>query len=377
MEYREMGGKRVSLLGFGCMRFPEKRSRIDEDAAASMLEAAYAGGVNYFDTAWVYHNDRSEDFVGRFLSSKPRDSFFVATKLPCWLVKKPADAERIFAEQLRRLRVDRIDFYLLHALNAHSWDEMERLGVVDVLARLKESGSIGQLGFSFHDGYPTFERIIHARPWDFCQIQYNYMDGDYQAGRVGYELARSLGVPVVVMEPLRGGSLARLPKSVTGPFRSLTPDASDASWAFRWLAGQDGIRVVLSGMSSADQVAENLRVFDKPAALSARELAAFDEVAVEIRSRVRNRCTGCGYCMPCPSGVAIPWNFAVWNGWGMYENAGEARWNWHNKDFADRRADRCVSCGQCVPKCPQGIDIPADLARARAELDGIKRTRRV
>lgn len=373
MDRRTLAGYEVSLLGFGCMRFPTRKGKIDEAAAGGLIDAAMAGGVNYFDTAWPYHDGASEAFVGEALAKYDRSSYFLATKLPCWLIKSREDAERIFASQLARLRTDHVDFYLLHALDGARWDEMERLGMHGLLSSWRDAGRIRKLGFSFHGNYADFERIIRAKKWDFCQIQYNYMDADEQAGTKGYELARSLGVDVIIMEPLKGGSLALLPDEIVAQFRALAPLSSAASISFRWLAGHDGVRLILSGMSSREQLEENLRTFSGIRSLDVRELSCVDGMKRVIRSRVRNACTACRYCMPCPNGVDIPRNFAIWNSWGMYANRGEARWQWHNPDFAASRADKCVSCGACEPKCPQGIPIIADLARARGELDAVKR----
>jgi predicted aldo/keto reductase-like oxidoreductase len=358
------------------MRLPEKAGRIDEAAATEIIDAAIAGGINYFDTAWPYHGGKSEAFTGQALARHERGKLYIATKLPCWLVKSREDVARIFDEQLTRLQTDYVDFYLMHALNAASWDAMDSLGVYEILAEYKAAGKIRQLGFSFHDGYPAFERILRAKPWDFCQIQYNYMDRAEQAGDRGYALAESLGVPVVIMEPLKGGSLANLPAAVSSPLRALNPTASDASWSFRWLAAKSGIRVVLSGMSNRAQLDENLALFSGLTPLSAEEAVALDSTAGALRARVRNACSSCSYCMPCPHGVDIPRNFRQWNYYGMYEDRGAARWQWHEPGFASARADRCVGCQECVEKCPQRIPIPSDLAKAAAELGALKRVQK-
>ena len=236
MEKRRMDklGIDVSLLGFGCMRFPmTPDGKIDEPRAEEMLDRAIAEGVNYIDTAYPYHNGESEPFVGKALSKYDRDSFYLASKLPLWAVETLDDAKRIFAEQLERLRTDHIDFYLLHAVNKEKWDKMKELGVVDYCAQLRAEGKIRYYGFSFHDSYEVFEEIIRYREWDFCQIQYNYMDTQEQAGDKGYALAEELGVPLVIMEPVKGGSLANFSEDINAKFRALDADASIASWALR------------------------------------------------------------------------------------------------------------------------------------------------
>lgn len=372
MEYRTIGrGSTVSLLGFGCMRFPTKNKKIDEPAAAALLERAYEAGVNYFDTAWPYHDGASEEFTGRILSKFERASYMLATKLPVWLVESTGDVRRFVSLQLERLKTDYIDFYLLHALNGDRWTQLERLGAYAELETLRNEGLIRNIGFSFHDGYDAFERILRAHPWDFCQIQYNYVDVDEQAGDKGYLLAEELGIPVVIMEPLKGGSLASLPEDAMAPFRAIDPQASAASWSLRWLAAKNGVRLILSGMSAMDQLEDNISTCSDPRMPAGAGNDTFAQVRTVLESRVRNSCTGCRYCMPCPFGVDIPRNFTQWNTWGKFENRSNARWEWHNPDFSPARADVCTSCGACIPKCPQHIDIPSDLARTRAELDGI------
>lgn len=357
-------GVDASLLGFGCMRFPTKDGKIDEERAEKMLDKAYEAGVNYFDTAWPYHGGTSEPFVGRVMKKYPRESFMFATKLPPWEIKTLEDAERIFKTQLEHLQSDYVDFYLMHAMGKDTWDRMRDLGVVELLEKYKKEGKIKYLGFSFHDAYPVFEEIIKYRDWDFCQIQLNYMDVNEQAGMKGYELAEKLNVPIVIMEPVKGGSLANLPSEVVDPFVKLAKDASNASWALKWVASLPNVKVVLSGMSDEAQLEDNLKTFTDFVPFGEAENNAVKEVTDAIRARVKNGCTGCRYCMPCPAGVDIPANFAMWNFSSMYNNKGHVTWVLNNqlKD-GKTRADNCIKCGKCEKACPQQLKIRDDLER--------------
>lgn len=374
MKYRtfESADIRTALLGFGCMRFPTTPDgEIDEKRASDMLDTAYKAGVNYYDTAYPYHNGKSESFVGKAMKKYPRDSFYFATKLPCWEIKSVADAERIFNEQLEKLQTDYVDFYLLHALNKDSWKSMVELGIVTFCEDLQRQGKIRQFGFSFHDDYACFEEIITYRKWDFCQIQYNYMDIDEQAGDKGYNLAAQLDVPLVIMEPIKGGSLASLPEKITKIFDDVTPGKSPASWALRWVGSHRNVKVILSGMSTEEQIADNLTTFNNFESLSQQENEAVCKVREAIKAGVRNGCTGCRYCMPCPKGVDIPRVFSIWNYFGKYENKGNALWGWNDLD-AKNKPELCVECGLCEKQCPQKIAIREDLKKANAELSALK-----
>lgn len=365
-------GITTSRLGFGCMRFPlTADGKIDRVISTRMLDEAYAAGVTYYDTAYVYHNGESERFVGEWLDKHPRDSYYLATKLPVWEVKTLADATRIFEEQLSKLHKDRIDFFLLHALNKGSFKKVLDLDLIGFGEELKAAGKIKYLGFSFHDDYEVFEEIARAHAWDFCQIQLNYMDTDEQAGLKGYRLTEELGIPLVIMEPIKGGSLAILPDEITGPLKQISPNATKANWALRWVGSLKNVHVILSGMSTPEQVTDNLATFNNMAPLTAAEQAAVEEVAASIRARVKNGCTGCAYCMPCPNGVDIPRNFAAWNSWGMYQNVGEANWLWKATMPDDARAKNCIECGECEEKCPQHLSIREDLAALQIELDKV------
>lgn len=372
MEKRklEKPGIETSLLGFGCMRFPvTAEGKIAEAEAEKMMDRAIEAGVNYIDTAYPYHEGASEPFVGRVLSKYKRDSFYLATKLPCWNVNALEDADRIFNEQLSRLQTDYIDFYLLHALNRGSFRKMAEMGCVKRLEELKAEGKIKYLGFSFHDDYDAFEEILNYRDWDFCQVQLNYMDADQQAGMKGYRLAEEKGVPMIIMEPVKGGSLAAFAEDITGRFRALDPEASVASFALRWVGSLPNVKVVLSGMSTMDQVEDNLKTFGNFRPLSEKEAKEIENIVALIKGRVQNGCTGCGYCMPCPAGVDIPGNFRAWNVYHMYQNYNMVKGSWENRLGDAKQAKNCVKCGKCEKACPQKLSIREDLVRVQEDLD--------
>ncbi len=366
MEYRSMDklGVKPSMLGFGCMRFPKKADgNIDEAEAERMIDKAIASGVTYIDTAYPYHNGDSEPFVGRVLKKYDRKSFYLATKLPIWKVETIEDVKQTFEEQLQRLQVDYVDFYLLHAIGKERWDKILRLGILDYCEEMKRQGKIRYLGFSFHDTYEAFEEILTYRDWDFCQIQYNYMDTEHQAGDKGYALAEKLGIPMVIMEPVKGGSLAVLPEDIAAMFKEADPDASVSSWALRWVGTHPNVKVILSGMSTYDQVLDNLRTFESFKPLDEEEQKLVEKVAATIRSRVKNGCTGCRYCMPCPFGIDIPKNFAIWNEEAMYGNPAAAKAKYERELAESARADQCRKCGACEKECPQAIPIRQNLVQ--------------
>lgn len=377
MEKRRLEklGIETSLLGFGCMRFPvTAEGEIDEPLAEKMLDKAIAEGVNYIDTAYPYHNGASETFVGKVLKKYDRSSFYLATKLPCWKVDKLEDVDTIFEEQLGKLQTDYIDFYLLHALDKGRFRKMVELGCVEKLEELKAQGKIKYLGFSFHDSYDVFEEILNYREWDFCQIQLNYMDANekeefQQAGMKGYRLTEEKGVPLVIMEPIKGGSLAAFPEDITEKYRSLDPDASVASFALRWVGSLPNVKVILSGMSTMEQVEDNLKTFADFKPLSEKESETIEEIVALINSRIQNGCTGCSYCMPCPAGVDIPRNFRIWNVYHMYRNYDMVKDRWENGLAEENKAKNCIKCGKCEKACPQKLSIRADLERVQADLD--------
>lgn len=356
-------GIETSQLGYGCMRFPVNEDRsINEPEAQRLLDRAIVGGITYIDTAYPYHDYKSEEFVGRALEKYDRGSYKLATKLPVWKVEKPEDVREIFFEQLGKLRTDYIDFYLLHALDKERWDKVVELKILDELDKLKDEGRIRYIGFSFHDELHVFEEIIRSRNWDFCQIQLNYIDRNIQQGMRGYEIAEELGIPLVIMEPVKGGALAKLPKEMTDIFNSLDDTKSVASWSFRFLGSLPNVKVILSGMTAMDQLEDNLETFNNFVPLNDEEKEAIEKVTEVYRGRQQNRCTTCEYCMPCPFGVKIPNNFKLWNTGYIYEDLEEAKKKYYGLAEGER-ASQCQECGACEPKCPQGIEIIEDLKK--------------
>lgn len=372
MEKRKLEnlGIETSLLGFGCMRFPVTADgKIDRAEAERMMDKAIEAGVNYIDTAYPYHDGESEIVVGNVLKKYPRDSFYLATKLPVWFVKSVEDVDRLLNEQLEKLQTEYIDFYLMHAMNKERWDEMLAIGCVERLEQLKAEGKIKYIGFSFHDSYEAFEEMIEYRDWDFAQIQLNYMDAEEQAGVKGYELAAKKGIPLVIMEPIKGGSLAAFAPEIMEKFAALDPEASPASYALRWVGTFPNVKVILSGMTTMEQVEDNLETFANFKPLTQQEQDVIAEVKSILDSRVRNGCTGCRYCMPCPAGVDIPGAFAAWNTYFAYQNFNVVRWNWEEGLGDAHQPKNCIECGQCEAACPQKISIREDLKQVQSDLD--------
>ena len=372
MQYRKLEklGIDVSLLGFGCMRFPMKEDgSIDEVRAEKMMDDAIKAGVNYIDTAYPYHGGESERFVGKVIKKYPRDSFYLATKMPMFnQMNTKEDPERIFNEQLEKLGVDYFDFYLIHALNKNSWENKALgLGVLDFCIEMKKQGKIKYLGFSFHDTYDVFEEIINYYDWDFCQIQYNYMDTDIQAGDKGYKLTEEKGIPLVIMEPIKGGSLAKLPEDIVDIFKEANPNVTTSSWALRWVASHPNVKVVLSGMSSEEHVEDNLKTFSlEKIELNDEEMAVVAKVKATIEARTKNGCTGCADCMPCPFGVNIPRNFYIWNESSMYGDLEKGKERYVR--LAEGQASQCKLCGKCENVCPQSLPIREHLKLVHKDL---------
>jgi len=362
MKYRKFGNLswQASALGFGMMRLPiigEDTAAIDEPEATRMLHYAIDHGVNYVDTAWTYHSEQSEPFVGRALKNGYRDKVKLATKLPVWLTKQASDFDRILNEQLRRLQTDHIDFYLLHSLSAESWRKVRDMGVLPWAEKALADGRIRYLGFSFHDDYAAFQEIVDAYDkWTFCQIQYNYMDIENQAGTRGLKYAADKGLAVVVMEPLLGGRLANPPMAIRELWDKSAVKRSPADWALQWVWDQPEVSLLLSGMTTMQHVQENLASAERSAlgALTKSEQVLIAQVRDKYKELCPIPCTKCGYCMPCPSGVDIPRVFEVFNEGLMHDDPPGARVRYKLVP-KEARANQCIQCQQCEEVCPQDI----------------------
>ncbi|MEJ2101477.1 MAG: aldo/keto reductase [Desulfobacterales bacterium] len=376
MKYRKFGSLdwHASVLGFGAMRLPlvgKDVSRVDEPEAIKMIRHAVDQGVNYVDTAYPYHEKNGEIVVGKALLNGYRQKVKLATKLPSWLIEKPDDFDRFLGEQLDKLQTDHIDFYLLHALNSTYWPKLRDWKVLNWAESAIADGRIHYLGFSFHDEFEVFKNIVDAYDnWAFCQIQYNFVDIEYQAGTRGLQYAADKGLAVVIMEPLRGGQLThKVPPSVSELWESTTVQRTPADWALQWIWNHAEVSMVLSGMTTMQQVFENLHSADCSGAgmLSEEELAIVEKVREEYRRLTPVPCTHCRYCMPCPNGVEIVDILNYYSDAIIYDNPGAPRFLYRNLP-ADKQADNCVECFECEEKCPQGISIAEYLKKAHAWL---------
>ena len=376
MNYREdKYGNNISILGYGCMRFKRSGARLDIEKAEREVLAAVEGGVNYFDTAYIYPG--SEAALGEIVERNGlRDKIWIATKLPHYLLRTEGDMEKYFSEQLTRLRTDHIDYYLMHMLtDVDTWERLKGLGILEWLEEKKKSGAIRQVGFSYHGGSEMFCRLVDAYDWDFCMIQYNYMDEHSQAGRRGLHYANQKGLPVMIMEPLRGGRLVNnLPENAKKIFDSHSVKHTPVQWALRWLWDQSEVTCVLSGMNSEEMVADNVSTASTAHAggLTVADQEMLHQVVAAINERMKVGCTGCGYCVPCPKNVDIPGCFAAYN--RRYSDG----WFTSLKEYfmctalrqTSSAASNCVNCGKCKQHCPQSIDIPAQLKNVRGKLEG-------
>ena len=380
MKYRtfEKTGEQVSLLGFGTMRLPVIKgnySKIDEKEAIRMIRSAIDRGVNYVDTAYMYHDGNSEVVTGKALKDGYRKKVMLADKMPVWMAKSEEDVERIFNDQLKRLDTDCIDMYLVHNITAPVWKRVLKFHTLEFLEKKKAEGKIKHIGFSFHDEYEVFEDVIKAYPWDFCQIQLNYMDADFQAGVKGLKLAGSLNIPVIVMEPLKGGKLTdKLPDSIKAFWDQAAVKRTPAEWALRWAADFPEVLTILSGMSSMDQVDENIRILNEadPNSLSKEEHEIIDRVAEEYNHLIQYSCTGCKYCMPCPVQVDIPGVIGYYNDWHLFGGNQKVMDDFFMWIPAKSRPSVCESCKACEGHCPQQLPVSEIMAKAAALFESKK-----
>jgi predicted aldo/keto reductase-like oxidoreductase len=375
MQYRtDRKGNKISILSYGCMRFTKKGNSIDVDKAEKEVIEAIENGVNYFDTAYVYGG--SEVALGEILKRNScRERVYIATKLPHYMVKSKSSLEKYFAEQLKRLQTDYVDYYLMHMLtDIDTWERLKALGVVEWIKEKMDNGQIRNIGFSYHGNTDMFIKLMDAFDWDFCQIQYNYIDEHSQAGRRGLEYASKKGVPVIVMEPLRGGRLVNLlPEKAKDIFKQDSRKRTPAEWAFRWLWNQQAVTSVLSGMNSLEMLKENIRVASevKVDEFSEVDFALIEQVKNEINKNIKVGCTGCGYCMPCHKGVDIPGAFHSYN--MIYSENRKSAWRDYIMCTVMRKtpssASQCVDCGKCEKHCPQHIEIRKELKIVKKELE--------
>ncbi|MCL2526282.1 MAG: aldo/keto reductase [Coriobacteriia bacterium] len=381
MNYRQLPtGENLSQLAYGIMRMPvtdtgAKSEDIDYATAEKLIDAAVANGINYFDTAWPYHDGQSESFLGEALVARyPRENFYLATKLPVWEIDSPAQADEVFAKQQTKLQTDHFDFYLMHALDGARLDKMLAAGIIDWAREKQASGAITRLGFSFHGTIEDMERIIEAHSWDFSMLQLNYMDWEMQKAGQAYQLLTEAGIPVFAMEPVRGGKLAELPPAATEILQTVWPERSSASWGFRYVASLPNVYAILSGMTTAAQMKDNLATFSLPAdqiPLTSREREVLDKALEASNLAAAIPCTNCNYCMPCPFDVEIPRVLSAYNALKM----GGTAFGYLNsiKVLGDQgTADNCVDCGECEPQCPQHIAIPREMERIAAETETLQ-----
>ncbi len=365
MNYRNFNkdGAPISLLGYGLMRMPtDKDGEIDYKRAKALVDTAYKSGVTYFDTAYGYHGGKSELFAAKALADYPRESYLLADKMPLWSAEKPEDIDEIFDDQLKKCNTEYFDFYLVHAMNKDIFEKVKRLGVYEKLAARKAAGQIKRLGFSFHDSVETLCEVLDSYKWDFVQLQLNYFDWSYQDAKGQYEAVTSRGLQVIVMEPVRGGSLVSLTPEADELLHAAHPDRSVASWAMRFAAQLDGVLCVLSGMSTEEALSDNLASLSDGMLMTKEERElAFRAADIMLKSKTVP-CTACNYCAECPRGIAIPKLFKMANDYAI---GGDKNWfmQCYNKLTPEEKPFNCINCGACSSRCPQHIDIPAELAK--------------
>lgn len=351
----------TSLLGLGCMRLPSNEDgSVDEETAIKLIRKAIDNGINYVDTAFTYHGGKSEKILGKALADGYRDKIILADKMPAWVAKDEESMKSIFYKQLERLNTDHIDMYLIHNVTRGIWKRAKKVNVMPFLEEMKAAGKIKHIGFSFHDTYDFFEEMLDEYPWDFCQIQLNYMDKNHQAGYKGLKLASEKGLGVVIMEPLKGGRLTdAIPPSIQTIFNKFGIKRSPTEWAFKWLANMPELTVMLSGMSSLSQLEENIKIFNDESLneLSDRESNLINDISDEYNSLIKYSCTGCNYCMPCPSRLEIPRILRYLNDWEVYEQNPSTKLEYTTWIAPGTHASDCIGCKECESKCPQGLPI--------------------
>lgn len=366
MKYTDFKDNKVSLLGMGCMRLPvDSEGSVDETEAIKIIRHGIDNGITYVDTAYMYHDGLSEKVLGKALRDGYRNKVLLADKMPPWLAKSEEDIEKIFNKQLERLQTDYIDMYLVHNVSGKLWKFTEKYNVLDFLTKKKEEGKIRYIGFSFHDDYEFFEEVIDKYPWDFTQIQLNYIDEDFQAGVKGLKLTGKKGLPVVIMEPLKGGRLAStMPPAVDKIWSAMKEKRTPVDWAFRWVADFPEVMTVLSGMSSYDQLEDNLKIFAdlESGNMTSEEKQIISDVAAKFREIIEYDCTKCRYCMPCPKKIDIPRSIDLYNQLGIYDNteAIKVEYSW----MIPNLPSKCITCRQCESHCPQNLPISDIMKKA-------------
>jgi uncharacterized protein len=380
MKFRKMGslGWEVSALGFGCMRLPtvqtEDGEKINETEAIRIIRHGIDNGINYVDTAWPYHGGESELVVGKALLNGYREKVKLVSKLPTWELKESEDVDKFLTQQLDKLQTSYLDIYLVHGLSRERFELIKKLGILAKMEEEKKKGRIKYIGFSFHDGVEIFKEIIDFYPWDVCQIQHNYVDDHYQAGEEGLRYAASKGIAVIIMEPLKGGKLAQANDEMEKILEKAPEKHKMADWGLRYVFNKPEVSVVLSGMGSMDMVIENLETASTcdPGSLTKDELATVDKLKAVFQKAILVPCTSCGYCMPCPYGINIPTNFFCLNEIGLGADRNRVLMFYNRLATTDEQlqnspnsgsSSMCTKCGECIPKCPQGIDIPGELEK--------------
>ncbi len=362
----------ISKIGFGCMRLPVKDEKIDREHAARMIDYAYEHGVNYYDTAYAYHGGESEEFLGEAMQKYPRESFYLASKLPIWLINSKEDMEKALNLQLKRLQTDCIDFYLIHAINKERYDKCKALDVFSFLEEKRAEGKIKYIGFSFHDNNQSFEEIVDGYEWDFAQIQLNYIDYKMMDAKYLYDILEKRDIPCVVMEPTRGGFLSNLPEDIGKIFTEYAPSKSHTSWALKWLLHLPNVKIILSGMSHMEHTLDNVSLFEEELNLSSEEIALVERVYEKMSEISTVPCTECGYCMPCPCDVEIPSVFKIYNLYKTFGNDWRSFNEYHVYFSKENKPPNCIACLKCEQVCPQQIDVVNKLHSCHDELETLK-----